>query len=587
MCADAARSGQNGWMMTRRSGPTGIQPHPPAPPDAARAHLRGALVVAAVAALLVLPPLGQRTITTSDEARFPLLARDIIERGAWFDVRVREKHYRNKPPLYPWSIAALSLPRGRVTEATAQMPVALAAIVTVLFTFLIGDRLFNPRAGLWAGLILATSPGFFEHSQKLLPDMLVMGFATVAGYALCRAMLGPPGSGALVAFYAALAFGVFAKGPVGLLPLLAGAAWLWTEHGARGVGRLWSPAGVAVFAVVTSAWVGPFLALGTRSFARDVVWQNWLDWYVGVPVSGRLVTVAFGAIMGLMPWTLLAPLAFWYAVRARRDPAVRFALIWFAVPLLVILLSENQRERYLLSIYPGAALLVAWWADAHGALKTAAGRVTAWASLAIVGAATAALVAPLGVGTPPARFVPEWSWAILPLLGAAALIAVALFWGLRTGRPALLIWGGVVAMVVLLGHGTRLYNAWVNETQNFPRLATHLARHAPNVAVFGGRFFPIDFYLGRELHRIWTVEEFNEYVARPERPVVVVNGRTWEKIQGQISRDIRVVERMRVRGQDMLIVRIDRGPSPLLTATDPEIHGRRPSRDEAPRRGRR
>jgi 4-amino-4-deoxy-L-arabinose transferase-like glycosyltransferase len=182
-------------------------------------RFQAALLVSFVTALLVLPPLGQRIIATSDEARFALLARDILERGAWFDLQVRGKQYRNKPPLYAWSIAALSLPYGRVTEATAHAPVALAAIGAVLFTFLLGDRLFNRRAGLWAALILATSYGFFGHSQLVLPDMLVLCFAAVAGYTFWRAVAEPPGRGALVAFYAALALGVFAL-VWSLVPLL-------------------------------------------------------------------------------------------------------------------------------------------------------------------------------------------------------------------------------------------------------------------------------------------------------------------------------------------------------------------------------
>ena len=142
-------------------------------------RLQAGLLVSAVAAVLVLPPLGQRVIATSDEARFALLARDMLERGVWFDLQVRGRQYRNKPPLYPWSIAALSRPGGHVTEATAQAPVAVAAIGAVLFTFLLGDRLFSRHAGLWAALILATSYGFFAHSQLALPDMQI-------GRASCR-----------------------------------------------------------------------------------------------------------------------------------------------------------------------------------------------------------------------------------------------------------------------------------------------------------------------------------------------------------------------------------------------------------------
>src|SRR5262245_5425629 len=85
-----------------------------------------------VAVVLVATTVGQHVIATSDEARFPLLARDMMTRGVWFEAYVREKLFREKPPLYPWLIAIFSRPGGAVTETTAQAPVVLAAIATVL-----------------------------------------------------------------------------------------------------------------------------------------------------------------------------------------------------------------------------------------------------------------------------------------------------------------------------------------------------------------------------------------------------------------------------------------------------------------------
>jgi 4-amino-4-deoxy-L-arabinose transferase-like glycosyltransferase len=152
----------------------------------------------------------------------------------------------------------------------------------VIFTFLLGDRLFGRRAGFWAALILATSASFFSHSQQILPDMLVVALATAAGYAFWCAMSEPAGRPALVGFYAALAFGAFAKGPVGLLPILVAAVWLLIEHGPRGLLRLWSLAGIVVFAVVTLAWLLPFLAAGSQSFGENVLWQDWLVTYLGL-----------------------------------------------------------------------------------------------------------------------------------------------------------------------------------------------------------------------------------------------------------------------------------------------------------------
>lgn len=525
-------------------------------------RLRAALLVSLVAAVLVLPPLGQRIIATSDEARFALLARDIIERGAWFDVQVRGKQYRNKPPLYAWSIAALSLPYGRVTEAAAHAPVALAAIGAVLFTFLLGDRLFNRRGGFWAALILATSYGFFGHSQLLLPDMIVVAFTAVAGYAFWRAVTDPPGRGALVVFFAALGFGLFAKGPVGLLPLLVAALWLCMEHGVRGLGHLWSPAGVGVFGLITLIWLGPFLALGSGSFAETVLWQDWLTWYVGVPAVGKLADPAIDLIVGFLPWTLVALLAVARGARAWRTPGVRFALLWALVPLLVVMLAANQRTRYLLPVYPGLALLVGWWADAHGSARGPAGRVLGWMSLALAAAAIAALNAP-GWFEPGQRpYVPGLSWQILPLVAGAALAGVALFVGLGAGRPSLLVHGVAAGMVVILAYGIWPYNTRFNEIWDFRRLAAGIERHAAGGEagilggkIFGGQFFSIDFYLGRPLRPLQTVGEFNAYVARAERPVVVLRGPVWRAIQGQISPEVRVLEQMTIGRQEMLLLR--------------------------------
>src|SRR5436190_9032510 len=208
-----------------------------------RSPLRDSVFVILLAAVLVVPPIGQRLIVTSHEARFALIAGDMLERGVWFHAQVRETPYRHKPPLHPWTIAAGAWLRGAVTEGAARLPSALATIATVLGTFLLADRLFHRRAGLWAGLIVATSYGVFAHSQMVVPDMLMIAFGVFAGYGFWRAVTGAGSRRALVAFYALLGLGVFVKGPAGLLPLAVAIAWLTSEHGVSGLRKLWSPPG--------------------------------------------------------------------------------------------------------------------------------------------------------------------------------------------------------------------------------------------------------------------------------------------------------------------------------------------------------
>ncbi|MGH7389116.1 MAG: glycosyltransferase family 39 protein [Candidatus Rokuibacteriota bacterium] len=518
-----------------------------------RRRLGGAVLVCAIAASLILPAVGRQYITTSDEARFVLIARDMLERGVWFDAIVREKHYRNKPPLYPWSIAALARLGGGVTETTAGLPIALAAVTAALCTFLLGEALFGLRAGIAAALVLSTAYGFFQHSLEALPDMLVLAFATVAGWAFWRSVQAP-GRGWLVLFWAAVAMGCFSKGPVGLIPLLPAAAWLWTEGGAAALGRLWSLPGLALFALITLAWVAPFVGLGASTFATNVVVGNWLSWYLGVPTPDRLGNAALDAIVGFLPWTLPGALAIPLTWRARREPAVRFALLATIVPLVVVLLAENQRRRYLLPVYPGAALIVAWWAIARIEASPAARRVLAWLGLAGAAAGIAALA---WLGRSPDWFVGIWSWPAVPIHLALVGLGAALFVGLRRARADVLVGGTAAATLLLLGWAVHPYSAWVNRTQDYPELAARLERHARggDAAVYGGRYFPLDFYIGRSLVRLRDAQQLNEYLARPDAPPVVLDNRAWRTLQGQFEQPVVELDILRVRAWDMRVVR--------------------------------
>jgi 4-amino-4-deoxy-L-arabinose transferase-like glycosyltransferase len=518
-------------------------------------RLRDAVVVALLAGLLVLPPIGGRLIPTSHEARFALIARDMLQRHVWFDARVREQPYRNKPPLYPWSIVAGSWWTDRVTEWSARLPGALATIATVLGTFLLADRLFGGRAGLWAGLVLATSYGVFAHSQMIVPDTPMIAFGVLAGYSFWRAVTGPGSRGALIAFYGMLGLGVFAKGPVGLLPLAVAVIWLVIQHGIAGLRRLWSPTGAAVFVALSLVWLVPFLTMGRGSYVGNVLWSDWIHYYLRAPrpraFGGQLVDF----FVGFLPWTLVMPLGVVHAVRTRSDPAMRFALLWFVVQFVLIMGSTEQRVRYLLSLYPGAALLVAAWA-ADERLPRRRHRVLAAASVILVAIVVAAVA--LTNPTVPRQIGSPWAGA-LPLVGLLVLV-VALVHGLASARPSWLMAGASAGMAIALASSIWVYNGWLNATQDWRGLAATVERHAGggNVGVFvsKGEYFQIDFYLGRALKTLETLGEFEAYVARPERPVVVMNQENWERWQRRLPSGLDVLEQRTVARETMRLVRL-------------------------------
>ena len=456
-----------------------------------------ALLIALIATVLLVPRLGHRQIIGSHEAVFPIVARDIVERGAWMDAQLRGVPYRNKPPLYPWSIAALSWPRGRVTETTAGIPVVAAAIGIVVALCLLGAQLFGRRAGAWAAIILLTSVVFFDQAVATIPDLPMIFFHLVAGLALWSLANGG-GLRARLGFYVALTLAVFTKGIPGLLPLAVALVWLPLDGGRGALRRLvWAP-GLVMFVVTTALWVVPYVMRDAHGGVGTAAWRDWLGAVGGLrPRALGLQTLS--AVLGFLPWTLVLPVALAAAWRARHARAVAFALSWFSVQALVVFAMQQQRLRYLLPLLPGAALLVAWWLDREAAAVRARRGL---AVVAVVAAVAGAALVPFALH--------RWdivlrapSWAIgLVLLGTVTLGALAAA-GLWTGRLAPMVPAVAALSAVLLFAGGWIVDDWENGAWDFRAAALELGGVPRPLAVAAladdHELLQVDFYLGRPL----------------------------------------------------------------------------------------
>src|SRR5215831_249861 len=106
-----------------------------------------AIVIAGSAALFGFD-LGRRVLATNDEARFPVMARDILAHGHWLLPETSSGPMLNKPPLHAWLIALAAWPVGVVSQRTAVVLSFLAAVVVVILTCWVARRLFEPSAAL-------------------------------------------------------------------------------------------------------------------------------------------------------------------------------------------------------------------------------------------------------------------------------------------------------------------------------------------------------------------------------------------------------------------------------------------------------
>src|SRR5438552_1701556 len=257
-------------------------------------------VVVAVSAALLGFDLGRRVLSTNDEARFPMMARDILTNGHWLLPELSGVPMLNKPPLHAWLIAIGAWPTGAVSQRTAVVPSFIGALGLVAMTCWIAQRLFGVGAGLTAGLIVATTAGVFAMARSAVPDMTLSLGIAAAMAAFVRAELDGRRS-AWLGFYALVGVACWAKGPAGLMPLVVVVAYQLAASGWRGVARMRAGMGTAILVVLVVPWWLLAAHAGRGQFVRDVVRADMMQGYNPLrTLAWNRAFVLFGAAISLL-----------------------------------------------------------------------------------------------------------------------------------------------------------------------------------------------------------------------------------------------------------------------------------------------
>ncbi len=490
----------------------------------------------ALAAMLFLPGIGERILYSGDEARYALLARNMVETGDWLVPRIGREVHLEKSPLFIWSIAALSLGRREVTELTAVLPAALSGIAGVGATLLLGRRMFDARTGLLAALILATTWGYFWHARLALADMMVT-FFIVAG--LIGFWVGAASGDArrlpMALFWICLGLGYSAKGPAGLMPIVPCAVFLLLEHGWRGLGRLRPLMGVALVALVSAPWALAFALQGEESYVRSVLIGDYLGPRLQLWTRFSELFFIVGPIgVGFLPWTLFLPAAvrrgWWSAGDEDVRRRFRFLLIWVLAYAIVITVMPHKRERYLLPTYPALAIMIGWlWSQ--WATRPAAGalRAHAWAWGALAAVMAIVVLLPLRVRAEQTVLIPATLGGKLCLVGLLLAGAVMTVSAARAGRPLAAFVAVCAPMALILAYETSVFVPAFNRTfdvKSFSkRLAARLGPEA-RLVTLGVGALSLEFYSHRSARAVRHPAEVEQALQAGE-PVHLVADERW------------------------------------------------------------
>ncbi len=113
------------------------------------------------------------------------IARNMLQSGDWVTARLDGVAYLEKSPLVYWTMATSYRIFG-VHDWSARLPLALCVVLLCFVTYRFAKWAFDEEAGLYAGLILATSVGLFLFTRILIPDAMLTLVITGAMWSWLR-----------------------------------------------------------------------------------------------------------------------------------------------------------------------------------------------------------------------------------------------------------------------------------------------------------------------------------------------------------------------------------------------------------------
>lgn len=256
-----------------------------------------------------------------DEPRYASTASDMVMNNNWIVPHFNGAPRINKPPLFYWAIA-ISYKIFGISEFSARLPATLAAIGTVLITYLWGRQLEDRKNGFWAGVMLMVSPLFFFVSRLCITDMLLTFFVSASLYLFFIEYTEANKNNLRRLFlYFLLSMVFLVKGPVGLLLfiLIAIGFLLWIRD-FQSIRRLWYLPGFLLFLGIICAWGIPFwLSLGTKqifTLLSQEMSGRFVSGYAHPQPFYYYVPVFF---MGFFPWSLFVFIPFLHIQKQRQS----------------------------------------------------------------------------------------------------------------------------------------------------------------------------------------------------------------------------------------------------------------------------
>jgi 4-amino-4-deoxy-L-arabinose transferase-like glycosyltransferase len=338
------------------------------------------------------------------DASHAMVSHEMLQRHDWVILYMNGIRYLMKAPLHYWAVAMSYAALGQ-NEFSTRLPVALAMIGIVLLVNEFARRFFGVRAGLYSGLVVCTSAGFFLFTRIMIPEAIYALEFTAIFYLFLRGWTGSLSP--RIAYWGAAAMIGLAMLTRGLIGVVFPTAILFLFIAVTRSWRRWRElhlfSSVGIFVLVAAPW---HILASLR--ANTFFWSYFINEHLKRAIGTRYppdyeavpLWLWLGAhLIWFFPWSIFLPAALsciprprtWNKLTAEGQARLLLAL-WAGFILLFFSMTFGSRmEYYSFGAWPAIAMLLGvGLAKAEEQGKRWVVRMQA--VLAMVGAALAAVL---------------------------------------------------------------------------------------------------------------------------------------------------------------------------------------------------
>jgi 4-amino-4-deoxy-L-arabinose transferase-like glycosyltransferase len=331
--------------------------------------------------------LGASSLWDSNEAFYAETPREMLESGDYLNPHFNYQPRFNKPPLCYWVVAGFYKVFG-VSEAVERLAIALGAAVLIATACALARLAYSTPAGLLAAAGIAASPRFLMFSRRIMIDIYIAMFMSLALLFFALAMSRPGRRKKwLTLMYVSVGLGIMTKGPVAaLLPAIAFAVFLLVTRQLAFLRRMMLPIGILIVAAIVLPWYAAVYSTHGWGYIQSFLVGDNISRYAGQPWGpSRGIFFYLPVLLGdLFPWSLLLAPAVWLAVKTRpgksealassapsgaRESLPLLFTIWIGVIVLFFSFSRSKEDLYILPAYAAGAALTGGLLDNFKGLR--------------------------------------------------------------------------------------------------------------------------------------------------------------------------------------------------------------------------